>query len=430
MMAFSSGFLEILFLSAVVILWSMIFYQLFFTFMGLSFFRKSLLEKADLDKEKISKFPSVSILIPAHNEALVIEKTLESLLALDYPSENMEIIVINDGSTDATPEIVRAVSLRDSRVRLFNIPEKQAAKGKPHALNLGFQKASHDYIAVFDADNTPEPLSLRYLMGNMTKDPSLAAVFGKFRTRNRRQNLLTRFISMETLSFQLIIQAGRYKIMKIAILPGTNFVIRRSILEKYKGWDEQALTEDTELSIRLFQNGDRIKFIPYAVTWEEEPEKWGTWIRQRTRWVRGNIYIFRKFLLPSLQRKKMGVILEMGYIFLLYYLFLGSILISHLFFIFSGVGIIAVRSPGPYFMVWVCAFLLFTIEIMMTAALEKEPLWENLGVVVLMYFTYCQGWIILVFRALYHEFFIKEKIHWEKTPRFASPEEKSEKFKH
>lgn len=429
-MAFSSGFLEALFLTAVAILWSMIFYQLFFAFAGSIFYRNSLKEKKDLDKQKAGELPPVSLLIPAHNEALVIEKTLESLLALDYPAEKMEVIVVNDGSTDATPEIVKAFSLRDSRVRLFNVPKKQAARGKPHALNLGFHKAKHPFIAIYDADNTPELSSLRYLMENITQNPRLAAAFGKFRTRNRRKNLLTRFINMETLSFQLIIQAGRSQILNLAMLPGTNFVIRRDILEKYGGWDEKALTEDTELSIRMFQKGDRIKFVPYAVTWEEEPENWRTWIRQRTRWVRGNIYILRKFLLPSLRQKKLGVILELGYIFLLYYLFLGSILLSHLFFITSGVGLIAVHSPGPYFIVWVCAFLLFVIEIMMTAALEKEALLENLGVVVLMYFTYCQGWIILVFRALYQEFFKKQSLDWEKTPRFASSRDKTERFKH
>ncbi len=429
-MAFSSGFLEVLFLTAVVILWSMIFYQLFFAFTGYVFYRRSLKEKQDLDKQKTGDLPPVSILIPAHNEALVIESTLQSILALDYPEDKMEVIVVNDGSTDATPEIVRTFSLKDSRVRLFNVPEKQAARGKPHALNLGFEEAKHAYIAIYDADNTPEPSSLRYLMRNMVKDPELAAAFGKFRTRNRRKNLLTRFINMETLSFQLIIQAGRSQTLNIAMLPGTNFVVRRDILKKYRGWDEKALTEDTELSIRMFQKGDRIKFVPYAVTWEEEPEKWRTWLRQRTRWVRGNIYILRKFLFPSLRQKKLGVILELGYIFLLYYLFLGSILLSHLFFISSGVGLIAVRSPGPYFIVWVCAFLLFVIEIMMTASLEKQAFWENLGVVVLMYFTYCQGWIILVFRALYQEFIKKQAVEWDKTPRFASSTEEREKFKH
>ena len=64
------------------------------------------------------------------------------------------------------------------------------------------------------------------------------------------------------------------------------------------GWDEKALTEDTELSIRLYKMGHEIKFVPYAVTWEEEPEAWAAWVKQRTRWVRGNFYVLKKYLIP------------------------------------------------------------------------------------------------------------------------------------
>lgn len=429
-MVYSSNFFEAFFLLAVIFIWLMIFYQLFFTFTGLLFYRKSLREKAEIEELSITEFPPVSLLIPAHNEALVIENTLESLLNLDYPQEKMEIIVINDGSTDSTAEIVEKISRKDSRVRLFNIPEKEAAKGKPHALNIGITKANYEYIAIYDADNTPEPASLRYLIEQMLIDPELAAVFGKFRTRNCKKNLLTRFINLETLSFQHIIQSGRFITLKTAILPGTNFVLRKSVLKKYGGWDEKALTEDTELSLRLLQYGERIKFIPYAVTWEEEPEEWRVWLRQRSRWIQGNIYIIRKYLFPSLRQGKISIMLELIYLFLLYYLFLGAILLSHLFFITCGLGLIAVHSPGPYFLVWVCAFLLFVVEIMIMAALEKEASPENFGVIVLMYFTYCQGWIILVFRVIYQGFFKKEKIKWEKTPRFASSEKiKKPKYK-
>ncbi|MDZ7859371.1 MAG: glycosyltransferase family 2 protein [Candidatus Krumholzibacteriota bacterium] len=425
-MAFTSGYLEVLFLAAVLIIWAMIFYQLFFMFMGLIFYRKSLKEKEKLDIDNIDDLPPVSILIPAHNEELVIRETLDSLLSLDYPAGSMEIIVINDGSTDGTAELVEEVSRGEPRVRLFNVPSDESARGKPHALNLGFREARHEYVAIYDADNTPEASSLRYLITNLIKYPEMAAAFGKFRTRNRRRNLLTRFINMETLSFQLIIQAGRSQALGISILPGTNLVIKKSIIEKYGGWDENALTEDTELSIRLFRSGHRIKFVPYAVTWEEEPEQWRVWVRQRTRWVRGNFYILKKFLIPSLRRRNLRVIAELGYIFLLYYSFIGAILLSHFFFITSGLGLIAVHSPGPYFIVWVCAFLLFTVEIMVTAALEKEASAENLAVVALMYFTYCQGWIILIFRAAYQEIVMGGNVIWEKTPRFASSSERKD----
>jgi len=419
-MAYSHPVFEVIFLLTVGILWSMIFYQLFFTFMGFLYRFRSHKEKQELDSGEEQELPPVSILIPAHNEELVIVKTLESLCALDYPSDRMEIIVINDGSRDATAELVSKFARKDSRVRVFNVPKEESAQGKSHALNLGLKETRHEIIAVYDADNTPEPESLRYLVLNLIKNPKLASTFGKFRTRNRRKNLLTRCINLETLSFQFMIQAGRYLLFKTALLPGTNFVINKKALTECGSWDEDALTEDTELSIRLYQAGYEIKFVPYAVTWEEEPEQWGTWIRQRTRWVRGNFYILRKYLLASFRLKKMSLIFELVYLFLMYYLFLVSILLSHMLFIFSGLGLIAVLSPGPYLAVWVCAILLFVAEIMITVSFEGEASFENLGVILLMYFIYSQGWIVVVFRALYQEFTQKGMIKWEKTPRFAS----------
>lgn len=427
-MAYSHTFLEVLFLVTVGILWSMIFYQLFFTFMGLFYRIKTTKEKRIHETDK-KNLPPVSILIPAHDEERVIEKNLESLCMMNYPQDKIEIVVVNDGSTDQTPQIVKEFSRKDSRVKLYSIPEKEAGKGKPHALNRGLSQVKHEYIAVYDADNTPEPDSLRYLVSNLMDNPGLAAAFGKFRTRNQKRNLLTRFINLETLSFQFMIQAGRYLLLKMALLPGTNFLVRRKALVECGGWDENALTEDTELSIRLYKKGYQIKFVPYSVTWEEEPEKWGVWLRQRCRWVRGNFYILRKFFLSSFRSKKLNVILELSYIFLLYYLFLASILFSHLFFITGGLGLIAVLSPGPYLAVWVCAFLLFTTEIIMVASFEGEASFENLGVTVLMYFSYCQGWIVLVFRAIYQEIFQKH-VHWEKTPRFASQKNPDERKDH
>ncbi len=398
----------------------MIFYQLFSTFLGLLYRLRSHKEKQKLDGENEKNLPGVSILIPAYNEELVIQKTLESLCNQDYPANRMEIIVINDGSDDGTPKLVTAFSQRDSRVKLFNVPNEQAKRGKSHALNRGLEETRFDIIAVYDADNTPEPDSLRYLVLNLLKTPRLAAAFGKFRTRNRRKNILTRFINLETLSFQFMIQAGRYLLFKIAILPGTNYVIYKDVIEGCGGWDEAALTEDTELSIRLYNIGYEIKFVPYAITWEEEPQKWGIWVRQRTRWVRGNFYVLRKYLGASFRSKRLSMIFELVYLFVLYYMFLGSILLSHMFFITCGLGLLSILSPGPYFAVWICAILLFVAEIMITVSFEGEASFENLAVILLMYFIYCQGWILIVFRALYQESIKKGEIGWEKTPRFDS----------
>lgn len=412
--------IEVLFMLAVVILWGMIFYQMIFTFLGYVYNQQSAREKSRLDQDNSIGLYPVSILIPAHNEALVIEQTLRSIGNMDYPKDHLEIIVVNDGSTDDTPDIVNRISREDLRVRLVNVPADEIARGKSHALNIGLKHVSHDFIAVYDADNTPEPRSLKYLMLNLFWEKDLASTFGKFRTRNRKQNLLTRFINLETLTFQFMIQAGRYLLSRIAILPGTNMVIRKNILDQVGGWDEDALTEDTELSIRLYEKGYAIKFVPYAVTWEEEPEKWRTWVKQRTRWVRGNFYVLRKYLFKSFWFKKRSLTFELVYLFLLYYLYLISILISHIVFIISGIGIIAVLSPGPYFLVWICAFLLFTAEVALAVSYEDELNLEILAISILMYLTYCQGWIVLIIRAVYQDLTHKGRPHWEKTRRFGS----------
>jgi cellulose synthase/poly-beta-1,6-N-acetylglucosamine synthase-like glycosyltransferase len=419
-MAFSHPLIDIAFLVIVAGLWAMILYQLLFAFLGIAFHRRAAAEARSHPPLADDDLPPVSILIPAHNEELVIADTVAALQRFDYPSQKTEILVVNDGSTDRTAHIVERLRVEDSRVRLCNVPDEEAAQGKGHALNVGMKQARHGIIAVYDADNTPEPQSLRLLVSTLLRDPGAVSAFGKFRTRNRHANYLTRFINLETLAFQFMIQAGRYLLFKLAILPGTNFVIYKKALIESGGWDPEALTEDTELSIRIYANGGRIRFVPDAVTWEEEPPRWGVWLRQRTRWVRGNFYVLRKFLTASIRSGKYALAAELLHLFLLYYFFLGSILLSHLCFALSALGIIAVLSPGPYFAVWVCAFLLFIAQIMLVCSHEHEATPRNLLVATLMYFTYCQAWIVVVFRALYQDHFQGGKVKWEKTRRFAA----------
>ena len=416
-MAFTHPLIELAFLIGVAGIWVMIFYQMLFAFLGIIFRARATREALTLGRLPDGLAPPVTILIPAHNEELVIEKTVQSLRELDYPREKIEIIVINDGSTDDTAQVVKQLAQKDSRVHLFNVPAELATRGKGAALNLGIQEASHELIAVYDADNTPQPDSLRRLVGALLNDKKAVSAFGKFRTRNRHQSLLTRFINLETLCFQFMIQSGRYCLFKLAILPGTNFIIYKKAVEEVGGWDAAALTEDTELSIRLYRNGGQIRYVPDAITWEEEPSSWKVWLRQRTRWVRGNFYVVRKFLIPSLKDGHLSLALELLHLFLLYYLFLISILASHLFFLLSGLGIIAILSPGPFFAVWLCAFFLFMAQIWTVCVFEREANWKNLGVALLMYFTYCQGWIVVVMRALYQEHWQGGRVHWEKTPR-------------
>jgi len=93
-------------------------------------------------------------------------------------------------------------------------------------------------------------------------DPSLGAVIGKFRTRNRNASLLTRFVNIETLAHQCMNQAGRWFYFGLCTIPGTNFVMHRHIIEEIGGWDPDALSEDTEISFRIYRMGYKIKLVP------------------------------------------------------------------------------------------------------------------------------------------------------------------------
>jgi cellulose synthase/poly-beta-1,6-N-acetylglucosamine synthase-like glycosyltransferase len=409
--------LSIVFLLSVILIWFMIGYQLVLTLAGFFHFRSSLKEQRSIDKLSFD-FPKVTILIPAHNEAIVIARTVEAMLKLDYPPDKLDILVINDGSKDATGTIVQQYADKDSRLRLYNIPEGQGGKGKSRALNLGLKQTNAKFIAIYDADNTPDPSALKYLMAQLLLDASLGAVLGKFRTVNKSRNLLTRFINIETLSFQSMLQAGRWKLFKVATLPGTNFVVRRNLLDKLNGWDEDAITEDSELSIRIYMEGYRIKFIPYSVTFEQEPEEWGVWIKQRTRWVRGNNYVGTKFLkeIPAFKNKFLAF--ELLYLLSLYYVFLVAIVSSDILFILGFFNVVMITLPGPYTTVWVIALVLFLLEILLALSYDREDKFSNILLTILMYFTYCQFWIYIVGKAIYLDVIKREKRTWVKTVRF------------
>lgn len=409
--------LSALFVIAVILIWFMIAYQFVLTVFGFVNYIRSLREKRRVDELSI-EYPSCSVLIPAHNEEKVIMSTIEAMLSLEYPADRLTIMVINDGSTDSTKEIVGRYSGQDGRVELFNVPEGQGGRGKSRALNLALQRVKTDVVAIYDADNTPDRNSLRYLVAHLVLDNKLGAVLGKFRTVNKNVNLLTKFINIETLSFQSILQAGRWQMHNIATLPGTNFVMWTKLIRDLNGWDEHALTEDSELSIRIIEQGYKIKFVPYAVTYEQEPQEWKVWLRQRMRWVRGNNYVLGKFFreIPKFKSKRLAF--DVLYTLLLYYVFFVAILISDVLFLLSAANLVSMTLPGPYTVVWIMAFFLFIFEIVLAVSYDDEDRLRNVGLIVLMYFTYCQFWIYVVIRALYVEYFKKEKGFWEKTIRF------------
>jgi cellulose synthase/poly-beta-1,6-N-acetylglucosamine synthase-like glycosyltransferase len=409
--------LSFLFVVAVILIWFMIAYQFLLSLFGYINYLKSLKERKWIDTQEF-EFPSCTILIPAHNEEKVIANTLDAMLNLKYPKNRLTVLVINDGSKDATKAIVQKYSRRDKRVRLFNVPPGEGGRGKSRALNLGLRQVKTKLTAIYDADNTPDPDALRYLVAQLLTDDELGAAIGKFRTVNKEATLLTRFINVETLSFQSMIQAGRWQLHKLTTLPGTNYVMWTWLIHKLNGWDEEALTEDSELTVRIYEEGYLVKFVPYAQTYEQEPQEWKVWIRQRMRWVRGNNYVVGKFFKEIPKFKKKSLAFDLLYTLTLYYVFFFAILISDIVFVLAGLNLVHISLPGPYTLVWSIAVILFFLEILLALSFDDEDSVQSLGILLMMYITYCQLWIYVVFKAMYIEYVKKEDRIWDKTVRF------------
>jgi cellulose synthase/poly-beta-1,6-N-acetylglucosamine synthase-like glycosyltransferase len=415
---FSHLIINSFFVLSVIIIWFMLGYQFLLFLQGYLYGFSALKEKKRL-AEKEMDLPAISIMIPAHNEGIVIVETLESMARLEYPEGKLEVIVVNDGSKDDTAELVeKMVAKYPDRLKLFNVPADKAARGKSAALNLGLLECKHQVIGIFDADNTPQPDSILHLARQLTDNPKLGAVIGQFRCINKAKNLLTRFINLEGLAFQWIVQGGRWRMMRISTLPGTNYLIRRPLLEKLGGWDVEALAEDAEMSIRIYEEGYLIKFVPYAVTWEQEPETLKVWFKQRVRWARGNNYVLQKHGKRVFQIKPRVIGVELFYAMALYYIFFVAILLSDILFLASVTGLVSIPVPGPYGEVWFLAFGLFLMELVIALSREKEDTPTNLFLMAISYFTYCQLWIFVVLKAAFDDFVLRRKHTWAKTQRF------------
>ena len=331
------------------------------------------------------KYPMVSVLVPAHNEALVLKRTVQALLNFDYPKDKYEIIVVNDNSSDNTEEILSelAAAHPESRLMCISTDKVVGGTGKSNALNIGFSVAKGTVIAIYDADNTPEPKALRLLVENLLVDDKLGAVIGKFRTRNRNASILSRFVNIETLSHQCMNQAGRYFIYRM---------------------------------------GYYIKLLPQAVTWEQEPHLLPIWFKQRVRWAKGNIYVMLKNFKYTFDRKAGPMRLDTLYYALVYSVMLTSLIASDFIFLGGILGTIQVKLGGFSSALWGMAILVFIANVMLTLSLERnEFTFESLGLVALMLFSYAKLWVLVVVKAIWDtvmDTVFKREVKWDKTVRY------------
>jgi cellulose synthase/poly-beta-1,6-N-acetylglucosamine synthase-like glycosyltransferase len=221
----------------------------------------------------------VTVIVPAYNEAANIAATVRSLIASDYP--NVEVVVIDDGSTDDTFDIVRA--LRLPRVRVY----RQANAGKPAALNHGIARATGELVVLVDGDTVFDPRAVGRLIQPFA-EPDVGAISGNTKVANRG-GVLGRWQHLEyVMGFNLdrrMFEVGEC----MPTVPGAIGAFRRDLLVELGGVPEDTLAEDTDLTMAILRAGWRVVYEEAAIAWTEAPSRLRQLWRQRYRWCYGTL---------------------------------------------------------------------------------------------------------------------------------------------
>lgn len=229
--------------------------------------------------------PCVTILIPAHNEASVIEKTIENILSIDY--EKMDIIVIDDRSTDNTAEVLKSLEAKYPEEVRCIIRDKNAFPGKSAVLNEATELTDCEVVCVFDADTRVKPDFLRAMLPFLSPD-DVGAVQARKIIINKEANFLTRCQNNEyTLDNHF--QLGRDSIKGAVELRGNGELIKKEALAEVGGWNNYTITDDLDLSTKLHLHGWDVRYAPASEVYEEGILRFIPLLRQRRRWVEGSI---------------------------------------------------------------------------------------------------------------------------------------------
>jgi cellulose synthase/poly-beta-1,6-N-acetylglucosamine synthase-like glycosyltransferase len=221
------------------------------------------------------------VLIPAFNEARVIEASVGRVLASREAA--IEVIVIDDGSTDATGAIVAAAFAGEPRVKLLTL----ANGGKARALNQGLRLATGAVVVALDADTQFEPETIARL-ARWFGDPRIGAVAGNAKVGNR-VNLVTRWQAIEYVTAQNLERRALVGLGAIMVVPGAVGAWRRAALDGVGGFPEDTLAEDQDLTIAVQRAGWRVAADPEAVAWTEAPQGFRALAKQRFRWSFGTL---------------------------------------------------------------------------------------------------------------------------------------------
>ena len=298
-----------------ILIYSVSFFSIF---TSIYFFMTLIENKDKLGNPKPKKgYPGVTVIVPAYNEESTIEKTIKSLLNLDYSKDMLKIFVVDDGSTDNTYNIAKTFESRTLTV----LTKKNG--GKASAMNLALARCTTPFVGALDADSFVSKDALKKIIG-FFNNPKVMAVTPSMKVY-KAKTFLQKIQKIEYL-IGIFLRKIFSMLGSIHVTPGPFTIYRREFFTKYGGYDEDNITEDIEIALRIQSHDYIIENSVNALVHTVSPKKWNILCKQRVRWYMGftqNILNYR-----NLFGKKHG---NLG-IFILPASFVSIILIITTFF--------------------------------------------------------------------------------------------------
>ena len=302
----------------------------------------------------------VTVIVPAYNEKANIEAAIRSILANSHP---LEVVVVDDGSTDGTADLVEA--LRLPRVRVI----RQANGGKATALNTGIAAARHELIVMVDGDTIFERDTVRNLVQPFA-DPAIGAVSGNVKIANR-DTFLTRLQHIEYVVGFNVDRRVHDLMGSMCTIPGAAGAFRRSVLVEVGGVSQETLAEDTDLTIAIGRAGWRMVYVDNAIAWTEAPVTVRQLWQQRYRWTYGTMQSVWKHRRAIVERGPAG---RMGRFGLLHIILFQIVLpvtapLIDVFFVYG----LFFLDPGTTLVLWLSVMLIQTAGAAFAFRMDGEP---------------------------------------------------------
>lgn len=396
-----------------------------------------------VDTSPLESYPMVTIVVPAHNEDVVIAQTTRAILDMNYPHDKVELLLFADNCEDTTyQEMLKVKAMPEYATRDITITDRKGTGGKAGVLNDALKMAKGEYICVYDADAMPEKNALYFLVKKVLEDPERhVASFGRNKTRNANQNFLTRCINQEIVVTQRIQHVGMWHMFKIGRIPGTNFIINTEFVKSIGGWRNGALTEDTDISFKIMQSGKLIALAYNSEAFQQEPETVKSYYMQRKRWAKGNYEVVISNFKHLFDKSNWRVKLEVAYYSCVFFWFNAAIILSDIVLLSNVIAIIvhlfvpSVHIPFTFdssniyiaqlmLFNWLLMIMLYLLQINIALASQfGQATSKQIWLALISYFTYSQLFIIVSIDAVtsvtLDKLFHRDGTQWVKTKRFA-----------